>query len=249
MSDVASLQSRPEGDSRWWTFALPRTRPLDGLDRVPASPKPERKTFRDISLPWMLSQRESAFAAMRKDKEKEKEENSDDNNTPNLTVPIPAGSNPVQYTLSHTSTPGWETPWSARLGAQGPRRPHRESYGFEEMEENESNRSHKEHSPWQRRKKKLRAFILINTYVPLVSRLLNFAAAEKFIMFPKAFPFYQHIVYYCSPRNGYTYTTSGDEPSCCRRHWKLTVSSMTNLQYWISYTFTSTGRSSSYLPH
>ena len=171
MSDVASLQSRPEGDSRWWTFALPRTRPLDSFDRMPG-PKPERKTFRDISLPWMLSQRESTFAAMRKDKEKE--QTSDDNNTPHLTVPLPAAAtNPVQYTLSQTSTPGWETPWSARLGAQGPRRPHRESYGFEEMEEDKSNRSHKELSPWNRRKKKIRAFILINTYVPLVSRLLS----------------------------------------------------------------------------
>ncbi|KAF9481435.1 hypothetical protein BDN70DRAFT_876422 [Pholiota conissans] len=170
MSDVASLQSNPpDGGSRWWTFTLPRTRP-EAFDRLHSPPKPERKTLRDISLSWMpasATQREGA-SFLRKDKEKEPEEHT------NLSIPMPAQL-PAHYTVSHTSTPGWDTPWTSRSNAQGPSRHDRlESYGFEE-EDDSSDSGRENISKWSRRKKQLRSFILVNTYVPLLFRFINIA--------------------------------------------------------------------------
>lgn len=163
MSDVASLQSNPPGGgSRWWTFTLPRTRP-EAFGRPHNPPKPERKTFRDLSLPWMpisTSQREGT-SFLRKEKEKESEELAN-----HLSIPMSARL-PVQYTVAHTNTPGWDTPWTSRPNAQGPSRHDRlESYGFEEDNSSESGRDNL--SRWGRRRKQIRSFILVNTYVPLV---------------------------------------------------------------------------------
>lgn len=78
----------------------------------------------------------------------------------------PAAQQPT--TLSHNATPGWETPWTSRAAAQGPRRTHsrHSSYGLGEEEASEAGR--KNQTVWQRRRKRLRSFILINVYAPLV---------------------------------------------------------------------------------
>ncbi len=84
-----------------------------------------------------------------------------------ITLPTPVA-NP--FTLTHNATPGWETPWTARPTAQGPSRSEErdDAYGFGDVEHASSSTSSKEITVWQRRKKRLRAFILSNTYVPLV---------------------------------------------------------------------------------
>ncbi|KAF8973922.1 hypothetical protein BDZ97DRAFT_1647958 [Flammula alnicola] len=172
MSDVTSLQSSPsDAGSRWWTFTLPRTRP-ESFNHVPSSPKTERKSFRDISLSWMptsVSQREGS-SFLRKDKEKETEHPAS-----HLSMPLPAQL-PVPYTLSHTNTPGWDTPWTSRTNAQGPVRDNiLESYGFEEDHSSGSDHDRRELSRWSRRRKQIRSFILVNTYVPLLFRFINIA--------------------------------------------------------------------------
>lgn len=169
-SDVGSFQSDPsEGTSRWWTFTLPRTsrhQQQESLNLLPTSSKSERRGFRDISLPWMLtssaSQREVSTVLRR---DKEKESNCD---SPHLTMTMPAPP-PAPYTLAHTNTPGWDTPWTSRPAAQGPARVDREdSYGFEEDHGSDSPSSDKDLSGWALRRKQIRSFILVNTYVPLV---------------------------------------------------------------------------------
>ncbi|KAJ3492478.1 hypothetical protein NLJ89_g11226 [Agrocybe chaxingu] len=82
----------------------------------------------------------------------------------------------VPYTLAHTSTPGWDTPWTPKPAAQGPSRPSRpnSSYGFVE-EEALPDENEKRLSGWSRRRKQLRSFILVNTYVPLLFRFINIA--------------------------------------------------------------------------
>ena len=85
-----------------------------------------------------------------------------------LSIPMPAQL-PISYTLAHTNTPGWDTPWTARPNAQGPNRHNRlDSYGFEEDQQSTSS-PRISGSKWTRRKKRIRSFILVNTYVPLVS--------------------------------------------------------------------------------
>jgi hypothetical protein len=65
-------------------------------------------------------------------------------------------------------------------------------------------------TPWGRRKKRLRAFILSNPYVPLVSfclmaLLCRTHSKGKITM--KAVPFHQHYFYDRCARCGYTDTT------------------------------------------
>ncbi|KAF9569680.1 hypothetical protein CPC08DRAFT_701580 [Agrocybe pediades] len=172
-SDVGSFQSDPsEGASRWWTFTLPRTsrQPQDNVNLLPTTSKPEKKSFRDISLPWIPS---SAFSPregstfLRRDKEKAP--NGDSPQQLAMTLPAQPA---APYTLAHTNTPGWDTPWTSRPAAQGPSRLHREdSYGFEE--EDQSKSSNKDLSGWALRRKQIRSFILVNTYVPLLFRFIN----------------------------------------------------------------------------
>ncbi|KIM48110.1 hypothetical protein M413DRAFT_221740 [Hebeloma cylindrosporum] len=170
ISDAASFQSSPsEVGSRWWTFTPPRTRP-ETFDLLPSSQKPEKRTFRDISLSWIpssSSQREGAGLNW-KDQEKDLEDAN-----PHLSIPMPVQLH-VPNTMAHANTPGWDTPWTSRSAAQGPVRhsPREDSY---ELQDDHSNDSNNDQSPWSRRRKQLRSFILINTYVPLLFRFINIA--------------------------------------------------------------------------
>ncbi|KAK0465192.1 uncharacterized protein EV420DRAFT_1262018 [Desarmillaria tabescens] len=82
---------------------------------------------------------------------------------------------PTRLLSPITATPGWETPWTARPTAQGPSRPEErdDAYGFEDAERASSSTSSRDITVWQRRKKRFRAFILSNTYVPLLFRFIN----------------------------------------------------------------------------
>ncbi|PPQ89397.1 hypothetical protein CVT25_002215 [Psilocybe cyanescens] len=172
ISDTASFQSGPaEGTSRWWTFTLPRTR-QEAFNLLPPSPRIERKSFRDISLSWMpasATQREgSTFLRKEKEKEKEKEHTTEPPN--HMSIPMPAQTS-MPYTMAHANTPGWDTPWSARAAAQGPSR-HSRDDGSSDYEDH-SNTSPKDLSGWALRRKQIRSFILVNTYVPLLFRFIN----------------------------------------------------------------------------
>jgi len=89
----------------------------------------------------------------------------------NLSITLPT---PVQqpFTLSHNATPGWDTPWSARMAAQGPSRRRRDgSFAVNTVDEQETSSARKS----QTRRKKFRTFLLTNTYVPLLFRFINIA--------------------------------------------------------------------------
>lgn len=102
-----------------------------------------------------------------------------------ITLPTPSA---APYTLAQNVTPGWESPWSPRNAAQGPVHSHtrESSYDIDELE-NDSNASHKSANVWRKRKKKLRAFILTNPYVPLVSS--SFSIWFEILMFLQLFRF------------------------------------------------------------
>ncbi|KNZ73407.1 hypothetical protein J132_05830 [Termitomyces sp. J132] len=173
LSDAASyLTNSEDPPSRWWTFTLLRTpRQLPHSSSTgPTTVKPEKKSIRDIWLPAAPTARETAIPAGR-DKNKDAELGQPHNHDWALQLPSPPT---APYTLSHNITPGWDDPWSPRTAAQGPVRNHlsrENSYGLGVSDE--SNGSEKSTSKWHRRRKRFRVFILSNTYVPLLFRLIN----------------------------------------------------------------------------
>ncbi|KAH8120404.1 hypothetical protein DFH11DRAFT_1559919 [Phellopilus nigrolimitatus] len=93
-----------------------------------------------------------------------------------LHIPIPT---PAPFTLSHNRTPGWDTPWSSRAAQQ-----------FNEIDDQGGNFGVHENLPgpsddlgdgpagrkrskWYHRRKRIRAFIFYNNYVPLLFRVIN----------------------------------------------------------------------------
>jgi len=195
-SDVASLQS--EQDSRWWTFTLPRTHIASTSSlRLDTIPKTERKGFRDLSLSWMPTSstlKDGTFTRKEKDKERDKEKEKEKTLEPpppalTLTLPSPPE---ASFTLAYTGSPGWETPWTSRPAAQGPRRRRPNSYGFTEFDEEQTSDLQQDRRP--SRRQKLRTFILTNVYVPLVRPVL---VTRRCIAspLPAAFPLYQHRIH------------------------------------------------------
>jgi len=173
-SDVASFQStygsNMGSQSRWWAFTLPRPRqqPPDITQLTsPLSGKSDRKnvSFKDRSMSWLphssLSRESTSFARRGKDP------NASGSRNWNLSIPLPTPA-AAPFTLSHTATPGWEAPWTARTAAQGPRG--RQSPATDEEQEESTHDLNKDDTA---RKRKLRAFILNNVYVPLLFRFIN----------------------------------------------------------------------------
>ncbi|GLB36260.1 putative saccharomyces cerevisiae YDL133W [Lyophyllum shimeji] len=182
-SDVASYYSSNPTDhaSHWWTFTLPRpARQHPRSDSpTPSTPKHERKGLRDLSisswLPTSSTIREGTSFS-RKEKEVDSETarpsgTTDRDHGLSIALPTPPA---APYTLSHNTTPGWDSPWTPAPAAQGPSHQHdrNSSYGLIQVE-GESNESHKPTSMWRQRKHRLRSFILYDAYVPLLFRFIN----------------------------------------------------------------------------
>ncbi|KAF8898623.1 hypothetical protein BD779DRAFT_24535 [Infundibulicybe gibba] len=170
-SDVASYHSGPsDSTSRWWAFTLPRT-----INNPPSPTKSERKGIRERSMSWFPTIEGSTF---RKDKDKEQPDGPDQSQgmrsrgwDQTITLPSPTA---APFTLAQNVTPGWESPWTARVAPRGAAGSHirESSYGLEEQSPTQESQ-HVDLSIWQRRKKKLRTFILTNTYIPLLFRFIN----------------------------------------------------------------------------
>ncbi|KAK7058863.1 hypothetical protein VNI00_001487 [Paramarasmius palmivorus] len=185
-SDVASFQStvHPHGEapSRWWAFTLPRPKDPQSSQSLLENKDKERKTmpFRNSKswLPSSTFRESSTFSRRVGEKANENAESSRTRRDWNLTIPMPLPA-AAPFTVTHNPTPGWETPWTSRSAAQGPRRNHERenSYGLgEALEESpDSSEEDEHHTSWQRRKKRLRIFLLNNTYVPLFQlfRVIN----------------------------------------------------------------------------
>ncbi|KAG5654797.1 hypothetical protein H0H81_003805 [Sphagnurus paluster] len=178
-SDVASYTTNnTDSNSRWWTFTLPRTTRYQSPSEPPSptTPKPERKGLKDLTisswLPTSTSHREG-HTFYHKDTEKDAGQASSSFRQQGLSITLPPPTAP--YTLAQAMTPGWDSPWSSGAAAQGPSH-HRvhghNSYGLSQALE-DSDASHKTADTWRSRKQRFRAFILTNTYVPLLFRFIN----------------------------------------------------------------------------
>lgn len=163
-SDVASYQSSDPGPSRWWPFTLPRPQRTTTLERDTLSEvKHDLRGNLLKDRPHSKRTGSGDTATVRNAECKE--------NVPNgwgLHADLPRSpSRP--FTLPHTQTPGWDTPWSARLPTSITRpNGNGNAYNQSETEEHQSKEEDKQ-TPWQQRKKMLRGFLLTNSYVPLVS--------------------------------------------------------------------------------
>jgi hypothetical protein len=85
-----------------------------------------------------------------------------------LSVTLPA-TPPAPYTVSHNVTPGWDSPWSPRTAVQGPGRLPIDDNSYDPREIGNDLSGSRKSTSVRRRRKRFRAFILTNIYVPLVS--------------------------------------------------------------------------------
>lgn len=84
-----------------------------------------------------------------------------------MMIPIPP---PAPYTLSHSRTPGWDSPWVARpLESLSHRNTYAQLHNGGSTEEQLPDGSV---SWWPRTRKRARAYLLNNTHVPLVEFIL-----------------------------------------------------------------------------
>ncbi|KAJ7786437.1 hypothetical protein B0H16DRAFT_31469 [Mycena metata] len=155
--------------SRWWAFTRPRgdsDAALDPSNMVPMQEKPQRKSvsFKDRSMSWLPAQAGSTFPRRTRGQSM--------NRNWNLSIALPAAPAST-FTQQHNATPGWDAPWTSRVGAQGPA----DHHNLEDIEDDDEGSSpvdpDKHRTVWQRRRKRLRAFILSNAYVPLLFRCIN----------------------------------------------------------------------------
>lgn len=172
LSDVYSYQSSAhhgsEHGSRWWAFTRPRTSepsqhapPKDSYEHGELKPPEKRGSmFRDRSKSWLAtSNRRSQDAtglSPRPTKTLEGQHTPMDRH-PNgwgLTIDLPPPPS-APFTMAQSRTPGWDSPWTARPL----RNPEQDIFAREASDSDEKTGS---------RKKRLRTFILTNTYVPLV---------------------------------------------------------------------------------
>ncbi|KAF8216105.1 hypothetical protein K438DRAFT_626302 [Mycena galopus ATCC 62051] len=164
-----STYAASNNPNRWWAFTRPRGDSGAALDPNSAPPLPERTdrksvSFRDRSMSWLPTPRESTFPRRARQL----------NRNWNLSITLPTPPTGA-FTAQHNATPGWDAPWTSRVGAQGPAGQHlNEGYNYSDDEDTDSPVDpEKDQTVWQRRKKRLRAFILSNAYVPLLFRCIN----------------------------------------------------------------------------
>jgi hypothetical protein len=172
--------------SRWFPFTLPRQsgRVMQHAEHEQSPPQLNRKAslFKDKRRSWLPNQsiREppSSFSKRRSEKTTARQAeipSSNYRNDWNLSIALPA---PAPFTVNQTDSPGWETPWTSRAGAQGPfhSRSRHDASNYDEEENLEghsgSSETHDD-SKWKSRRKRLRIFLLNNPYVPLLFRLIN----------------------------------------------------------------------------
>lgn len=80
-------------------------------------------------------------------------------NRSRLRIDMPPTNAP--FTLAQNATPGWETPWTSA-------HPNRSGSHLSSIREQRSEHEEK-FTAWQMRRKRLRAYMMYNLYVPLVS--------------------------------------------------------------------------------
>ncbi|KZT75177.1 hypothetical protein DAEQUDRAFT_24295 [Daedalea quercina L-15889] len=186
LSDVLSYQSSiPDdpGPSRWWAFTRHRpTSPSQStpLTAHPTSRRPLREWERSLSIPWLSRSQQGSpsipQANVSSNSQKQEAQGQQDDIIPAdpLHVDIPQPPT-TPYTIAQNATPGWDSPWSARP-LDFTIRSNRSGERVQQLTPVNENPSEKERlGTWARRRKRIRAYMLYNPYVPLLFRFINIA--------------------------------------------------------------------------
>ncbi|KZP31216.1 hypothetical protein FIBSPDRAFT_945244 [Athelia psychrophila] len=186
-SDVASsyhssAQPGSATESRWWAFTRgpgeqqhppassgePPTGAAVDTPSPQGSPKLEKRgiMFRERSKAWLPITRRSHDASANSKSpgfDKHRTEHNEDGGPSSwgLTIDLPSPPS-APFTMAQSQTPGWNSPWTPRVPNQ-PLSEEEEIFG-RDSDEGEKTMS---------RRKKLRVFILTNTFVPLLFRFIN----------------------------------------------------------------------------
>ena len=106
------------------------------------------------------------------------------NNRSRLRIDMPPTNAP--FTLAQNRTPGWETPWTSA-------HPNNVSSMDGQMhQERGSDDDDEKLTPWRRRRKRLRAYMMYNVYVPLVCHI---PATYCFPSLPHPSAAFSHVQY------------------------------------------------------
>lgn len=172
-SDVASFQSSDPEPSRWWIFTLPRPQRTNTIDRDALAEV--KHDLRGNLLKDRLNPKRSGSGDATTLGNSEPKENAKNGWSLHVDLPRTPGR---PSTLSQTQTPGWDTPWSARLPTSVTQA-NGNGDACDESATEEQPKEDGKQTPWKQRKKILRGFLLTNTYVPLVSAPLRISRRSK----------------------------------------------------------------------
>ena len=241
-SDVLSYQSSiPDdpGPSRWWAFT--RHRPNSPSQSTPltghqASRRPLREWERSLSIPWLSRSQQGSPSIPPANPpssfQKQEEEQSDTIIPADpLHVDIPPPPT-TPYTIAQNTTPGWDSPWSARPLGDNPRAFNRSAERVPQLTPVDEHTSEKTKtaSTWARRRKRVRAYMLYNPYVPLVRRsdLSPYVCMSS--LPAQALPLHQHCFYGSSYGYCHSYPQYGETQW---RHGRCGLISV-RLDHWLS---------------
>jgi hypothetical protein len=218
-SDLSSNNTeRLHGYNRW-TFALANTLPKSKRARSSDSSededtKDDKKRQAGPSRPsrsrWNSRKRSNTQESTESQGGERSHTGRFLSSTLRLQLPLPPA---APFTLSHTKTPGWDTPWTPRLPdhISNCESPELESGGIpgdsnpSRSKENLASKSQaKAKIPLR---KKIRSYVLHNNYVPLVSFFFaSFFRGTHVLLLPLGFSFHKHNIYHDSARDRHPYS-------------------------------------------
>jgi hypothetical protein len=189
ISEMPSASAETLGDHHRWKFALPRSRPklkrrrsTESLSSQNEKGSPMREKHPHLvssrpSRPRWPTSRKRLTSEILPSAENETSISSVSRSSRSDTLRLDLSFPPprIPFTLSQNKTPGWESPWTPRIPDRAlvnERDPELEAaqHANDAGVAKEPSALHLDGlRPWQRRKKRLRNFLLHNAYVPLVS--------------------------------------------------------------------------------
>ncbi|KAI0051726.1 hypothetical protein FA95DRAFT_1484724 [Auriscalpium vulgare] len=178
-SDVMSYQSSnnpADGEHRWFPFTRRRPTILSiatelgpSQSDVEQRQSTSRPSFGSASAPRVADAMDHNFL---KDKDSVASHRKIRDWGLQLTLPTPP---PAPFTLSQSRTPGWDSPWAApkpsEMLARGMMYEKLRAGEGSDMPPDTGNTL--DQSRWVRARKRARAYLLTNTYVPLLFRFIN----------------------------------------------------------------------------
>ncbi|KAH9985407.1 hypothetical protein BJV74DRAFT_847026 [Russula compacta] len=175
LPDVVSPHSAgPSGEHRWFPFT--RRFPVLASELFGADPSATRLEKRPTIL--VPSPTSTGFArredgSPRRLGEKSPEQAGAPTRDQSLRITMPATPS-TPYTLSHSRTPGWDSPWVARpLESLSHRNIYEQLQNGGSIEDQPLDVATTNENWWPRTRKRARAYLLNNTYVPLLFRFIN----------------------------------------------------------------------------